>query len=101
MKPFYDLVAKVGRKMALAALAGVTIFAVTIVGLWIVARVIPDTGEIVADIVKAYLLAAPGIVTAYAVSNAYTEGQHAKAGTAQPKAPPSRPSGTVHTPDGQ
>ena len=82
----------------MSIMAGTSAFLVTAIGLWITARVAPATGEIVADVVKAYLLAAPVIAGAYAASNGLVEMSHAKAGTAQPKAPPSRPSGTTHEP---
>lgn len=96
-----SLVAKFGRKYTLSIMAGTSAFLVTAIGLWITARVAPATGEIVADVVKAYLLAAPVIAGAYAAGNSLVEMSHAKAGTAAPKAPPSRPSGNIQSPDGQ
>jgi hypothetical protein len=100
MSHFYALIARVGRKFALSIFAGGSAFLVTVAGLWITARVSAETGEIVADVVKAYLLAAPVLAGAYAASNSYVEGQHAKAGTATAKAPPSRASGSIPPNDG-
>jgi hypothetical protein len=96
-----SLVSKFGRKYTLSIMAGSSAFLVTVAGLWITARVGPQTGEIVADVVKAYLLAAPVIAGAYAASNGLVEMSHAKAGSATPKAAPSqtaRASGTVQQP---
>lgn len=99
---FERIVSAYGRKYTLSIMAGTSAFLVTAIGLWITARVAPDTGEIVADVVKAYLLAAPVIAGAYAAGNSLVEMSHAKAGTAAAKAPPavppSRPSGTTTEP---
>lgn len=82
-----------GRKFWLALFAGVSSFTVTVAGMWIAARVAPETARVVEAIVSAYLLSAAGMVTAYSASNAVVERAHAKHGTGEPPAP--RMSGVV------
>lgn len=94
----YNFITKFGRKFALSIFAGASSFIVTVAGLWIAARVTPETATIIERLVGGYLFAAAGMVTAYAGTNAWVENAHARAGTATPKAPPSqsgRASGTV------
>lgn len=86
------VVDRYGRKYSLALFAGVSSFVVVAGGMWIVARVAPDTGRIVEGLVSAYLLSAAGMVTAYTAGNAVVERAHA--GTPKPQ----RPSGAVTEP---
>lgn len=103
MRNVYAFIGKFGRKYSLAVFAGVSSLVITSIGLWIAARTQPATAAIVERIVSGYLMAAAGMVTAYAASNSYVEATHAKAGSAQAKAPPSafaRASGTIPEPEG-
>ena len=92
-----------GRKYAIAVFAGVSAFAIALVGMWIVARTNPETGRIVEQIVSGYLWTSAGMVGVYSGSNAVIERAHAHQGTttttstSTTSAP--RQSGTVKEPD--
>lgn len=87
-----------GRKFYLAFFAGVSAFVVTLVGIWVTARVAPETGRIVEAIVNGYLWTSAGMVGVYSGSNTLVERAHARAGT-NGTAPP-RASGSVQSGEG-
>lgn len=82
-------VAKYGRKYSIALFAGLAAFVATILAMWIVARTSTATGDIVKDILAAYLLSTTALVGAYTTGNTMVERAHA----GQPKPP--RTSGSV------
>jgi hypothetical protein len=85
-----------GRKFYLAMFGGASSFVLAGAGMWIAARVTPDTARIVESIVSAYMLSAAAMVTAYSATNAAVDWGHAKHGAT----PPPRMSGAM-TPMGE
>lgn len=93
---FERLLALHGRKFYIALFAGVSAFAVTLIGIWVTARVSVETGRTVEAIVNGYLWTSAGMVGVYSGSNTLVERAHAKAAVAGNG---QRPSGAVITPD--
>ena len=93
---FERLLALHGRKFWIAFFAGVSAFVVTLIGIWVTARVSVDTGRTVEQIVNGYLWTSAGMVGVYSGSNTLVERAHAKAHT---NGTPPRQSGTVHPPE--
>lgn len=94
-----------GRKFWIALFAGVSAFVVTVVGMWIAARVPVETGRTVHAIVEAYLWTSAGMVGVYSGTNAVVERAHAGRGmtttSTQTQTATSRSSGTVAPPEGE
>lgn len=90
-----------GRKFALCVFALINAQILSVLSLGVLMWGPPAAMQYVGGIVLGYT----GIVTValagYTGSNAHIEATHAKQGTALPKAPPSRLSGNISTPDGQ
>lgn len=78
-----------GRKFWIALFAGVSACVVTLVGMWITARVGVETGRTVDAIVEAYLWTSAGMVGVYSGTNAVVERAHAG------KPPTTRASGAI------
>lgn len=85
-------VSKWGRKYTLSIFAGTSAFAVTLIAMWVTARVSVESARIVEQLVSGYIYASVGMVGAYTAGNVVVERAHAN------KPVPVRPSGSVTEP---